>query len=50
MAISKDGQFIYVVNYNSNTFTKVRTSYMKVMQTVNVNFHPIGITYDPDTK
>jgi len=23
---------------------------MKVLQTVNVNSSPIGITYDPDTK
>jgi len=50
MVISDDGQRLYVVNYNSNTVSKVRTSDMKVLQTVNVNASPIGITYDPETR
>jgi YVTN family beta-propeller protein len=50
MVISDDGQRLYVVNYGSNTVSKVRTSDMKVLQTVNVNEAPIGITYDPQTR
>jgi YVTN family beta-propeller protein len=50
MAISGDGQFIYVVNYNSDTVSKVRTYDMQVVQTVNVNPAPIGITYDTKTN
>jgi YVTN family beta-propeller protein len=48
--ISDDGQLLFVVNYGSNTVSKVRTSDMKVLQTVNVNSSPIGITYDPQTR
>lgn len=47
--LSDDAEFIYVVNYNSNTVSKVRTSDMKIMQTLKTEAHPIGITYDPKT-
>jgi YVTN family beta-propeller protein len=50
MVLSDDGQLLYVVNYNENTVSKVRTSDMKVLQKVNVASHPIGITYDPQTR
>lgn len=50
MAISDDGQFLYVVNYHSNSMSKVKTDEFKVVQTVKVNHHPIGITYDPLTR
>jgi YVTN family beta-propeller protein len=50
MVISDDGQLLYVVNYGSNTVSKVRTSDMKILKTVNVNSSPIGITYDPQTR
>jgi YVTN family beta-propeller protein len=50
MTISDDGKHIYVVNYFSNTVSKVRTSDMKVRDTVRVNASPIGITYDPETN
>ncbi|NET07617.1 MAG: peptidoglycan-binding protein [Symploca sp. SIO2B6] len=50
MALSDNGQLLYVVNYHSNTVSKVRTSDMKVLQTVNVNAHPIGVTYDAETR
>lgn len=50
MVLSDDGQRLYVVNYYSNTVSKVRTSDMKVLQQVNVASHPIGITYDPQTR
>jgi hypothetical protein len=39
-----------VVNYDSNTVSKVRTSDMKVIQVVNTNAPPIGITYDAPSK
>jgi YVTN family beta-propeller protein len=50
MTISDDGKLLYVVNYFSNTVSKVRTSDMKVLQKVKVNSSPIGITYDPETN
>ena len=49
MAISDDGRFLYVVNYDSNTVSKVRTSDMAVVQTVATNEHPIGVTFDAAT-
>lgn len=50
MAISNNGQFLYVVNYRSNTMAKVRTADMKVLQTVNTNPDPIGVTYNPESN
>ncbi|WP_414574768.1 peptidoglycan-binding protein [Anabaena sp. CCY 9402-a] len=50
MVLSDDGQILYVVNYKEHTVSKVRTSDMKVLQKVNVDAHPIGITYDPQTR
>jgi len=49
MAISADGLALYVVNYASDTISKLRTSDMSVVQTVPVNHHPIGISYDTGT-
>jgi len=50
MAIAPDGRSLYVVNYNADTMTKVRTSDMSIVQTVRTNSRPIGITYDVPTK
>lgn len=50
MVLSDDGQTLYVVNYGEHTVSKVRTSDMKSIQKINVDPHPIGITYDPQTK
>ena len=50
MAMAPDGKSLYVVNYASNTMSKVRTSDMKVIQVVNTNAAPIGITYDAPSK
>ena len=50
MAMAPDGKSLYVVNYDSNTMSKVRTSDMKVIQVVNTNAAPIGITYDAPSK
>jgi YVTN family beta-propeller protein len=46
MVISDDGSSLYVVNYQSDTMVKVRTSDMQVIQTVKTGRHPVGITYD----
>ena len=49
MAISTDGLSLYVVNYSSDTMSKVRASDLKVLQTLPTGHHPIGITYDAST-
>ena len=40
---------LYVVNYESNSVTKLRASDMSALQTIGVPSHPIGITYEPLT-
>ena len=50
MAISGDGTALYVVNYNSDTMAKVATGDMRVLQTLPVAHHPIGITFDDATR
>ena len=49
VAISGDGTAIFVVNYDSNTMTMLRTSDMKVLQAVATGTHPVGVTYDGKT-
>ena len=46
MDLSDDGTALYVVNYESNTMTKVRTSDLSELQSFNTADRPIGITYD----
>ena len=50
MDISADGRSLYVVNYESGTVTKLRTSDMSPLQTIDACYHPIGIAYDRGTK
>lgn len=50
MTLSGDGAHLFVVNYDSHTFSKVRASDLKVLRTVPVDPRPIGITYDPETR
>ena len=50
LAISKDGSALFVVNFNSDTVSKVRTSDLKVLQTIKVCNEPIGVTYDAPTS
>ena len=45
--ISADGTALYVVNYTSDTVSKIRSSDFKVMQKIKVCDEPIGITYEP---
>jgi YVTN family beta-propeller protein len=49
LAISSDGSALFVVNFDSDTISKVRTSDMKLLQTLNACNEPIGITYDAPT-
>jgi len=49
LAINADGSQLYVVNYKSDTMSRVRTSDMKVTQNIKVCNEPIGITYDRPT-
>jgi YVTN family beta-propeller protein len=48
--ISSDGSALFVVNFESDTVSKVRTSDMKVLQTIKVCNEPIGVTYDSSTN
>jgi YVTN family beta-propeller protein len=48
--ISSDGTALFVVNFDSDTVSKVRTSDMKVLQTIKVCNEPIGVTYDSSTN
>ena len=50
LAISNDGSALFVVNFESDTVSKVRTSDMKVLQTIKVCNEPIGITFDTPTQ
>lgn len=50
LAISADGSTMFVVNYLSDTMSKVRTSDMKVLETIKACNEPIGVTYDAPTK
>ena len=47
MDISTDGTALYVVNYKSNTMSKIRTSDFAILQEFDTTPKPIGITYDP---
>jgi DNA-binding beta-propeller fold protein YncE len=50
LAIAADAKAIYVVNYESGTVSKLRTSDLEILQTVEACYHPIGITYDAPTR
>ncbi len=49
MAISAAGDSLYVVNYHSDTVSKIRTADMVEVQELGVAHHPIGVTYDAET-
>ena len=46
MDISDDGTALYLVNYDSDTMSKVRTSDFAILQELPTAHRPIGITYD----
>ena len=49
LAISSDGSTMFVVNFKSNTMSKVRTRDMKVLETIKACTEPIGVTFDGPT-
>ncbi len=48
--ISSDGTALFVVNFESDTVSKIRTSDMKILQTIKVCNEPIGVTYDSSSN
>jgi YVTN family beta-propeller protein len=50
MAIAADGLSLYVVNYESNTVSKLAADDLRLLQSVPTPSHPIGITYDAPTS
>ena len=50
MAVSQDGTMLYVVNYLSNTLSKIRTRDMKVLEEIKTHAKPIGITFDNEHR
>jgi len=50
LALSSNGTELFVVNYSSNTLSKIDTSEMKVLETIKVCPEPIGVTYDNQSK
>jgi YVTN family beta-propeller protein len=47
--ISSDGTALFATNFKSGTVSKVRSSDLKVLQTIKVCAEPIGISYDSPT-
>lgn len=50
MTLSDDGKFLYVVNYQSNTMSKIETKEMDIVDKHSTGTHPIGITFDGKNK
>lgn len=49
LAVSTNGSTLFVVNFESDTMSKVRAVDMKVLETIKVCNEPIGITFDAPT-
>ena len=50
LAVSSDGTTLFAVNFESGTISKIRSSDMKLLQTVKACKDPIGVTYDSPTN
>ena len=50
LAVSGDGNTLFVVNFKSGTVTKLRAADLSKVQTIKVCKEPIGITYDNATN
>lgn len=51
MVLSEDGASLYVVNYRTNTVSKVRTAdFVEVQRLRTGGTKPVGVTYDPATQ
>jgi YVTN family beta-propeller protein len=48
--LSPDGTALFVVNYESDTVSRVRTRDLAVLESIHVDHHPIGITYNAKTR
>ena len=44
--VAPDGRALYVVDYLAGRLLKIDTSSMRVLQSVRLGYHPIGVTYD----
>ncbi len=47
---AEDGRSLYVVDYYPGTLVKLRARDLKVLQTVYLGYHPIGVTHDDATN
>jgi YVTN family beta-propeller protein len=45
--LAPDGRALYVVDYLAGRLLKIDTSSMRLLQSVHLGYHPIGVTYDP---
>jgi DNA-binding beta-propeller fold protein YncE len=43
---AEDGRSLYVVDYYPGTLVKLRARDLKLLQTVYLGYHPIGVTHD----
>jgi YVTN family beta-propeller protein len=50
MVLAPDGRSLYVVDYLAGRLVKIGTSSMRVLQSVPLGYHPIGVTYDAATS
>ena len=50
MVLAPDGRSLYVVDYLAGRLVKIGTSSMRVLQSVPLGYHPIGVTYDAGTS
>ena len=44
--LAPDGRSLYVVDYLAGLLVKIDTSSMRILQSVRLGYHPIGVTYD----
>ena len=49
MVLAPDGRALYVVDYLAGRLVKIDASSMRVLQSVPLGYHPIGVTYDAST-
>jgi YVTN family beta-propeller protein len=48
--VAPDGRALYVVDYLAGRLLKIDTSSMRLLQSVRLGYHPIGVTYDALTR